>query len=40
MFDEDLVDTIVGGKDLDCGSAEFRVNLGLTCRHGSLLLDL
>ncbi len=40
MFDEDLVDAIVGSKDLDCGLAEFRVHLGLTCSHGSLLLDL
>ena len=40
MFDENLVDAIVGGKDLDCGSAELSVSLGLTRGHGSLLLDL
>jgi hypothetical protein len=27
MFDKNLVDVIIGGKDLDCGSAELRVNL-------------
>jgi hypothetical protein len=37
MFDQHLVHAIIGGKDLDCGSAEFRVNLALTRRHGSLL---
>ena len=40
MFDENLVDAIVGGKDPDCGSAELSVNLGLTRGHGSLFLDL
>jgi len=35
-----LVRAIIGGKDLDCGSAEFSVNLGLTHSHGSLPLDL
>ena len=35
-----LVDTIVDGKNLDCGPAELRVNLVLTGGHGSLLLDL
>jgi len=40
MFDKNLVHAIIGGKDLDCGSAELRVNLGLTRGHGSLLLDL
>jgi hypothetical protein len=40
MFDKNLVHAIVGGKDLDCGSAELSVNLGLTRGHGSLLLDL
>src|SRR6266478_678156 len=40
MFDKNLVDAIIGGKDLDCGSAEVRVNLGLTRGHCSLLLDL
>ena len=50
MFDKHLVHAIIGGKDLDCGSAQFRVNLPrvnlsrvnlrLTRGHGSLLLDL
>ena len=42
MSDENLIDAIVGGKDLDCGSAQLRVNLGLTRGHGfpSLLLGL
>jgi hypothetical protein len=40
MFDKKLVHAIVGGKDLDCGSAELNANLGLTRGHGSLLLDL
>ncbi len=45
MFDKNLVHAIIGGKDLDCGSAQSRVNLssvnlGLTRGHGSLLLDL
>ena len=45
MFDENLVYAIIGGKDLDCGSAQLRVNLlrvnlRLTRGHGSLLLDL
>ena len=40
MFDKNLVHAIIGGKDLDCGSAELRVNLVLTPGHGSLLLDL
>ena len=45
MFDKNLVHALVGGKDLDCGSAELRVklvrvNLVLTFAHGSLLLDL
>jgi hypothetical protein len=39
MFDKDLVYAIVGSKDLDSGSVELSVNLVLTCRHGSLLLD-
>jgi hypothetical protein len=30
MFDKNLVDAIIGGKDLDRGSAELSVNLGLT----------
>ena len=45
MFDKNLVHAIIGGKDLDCGSAQFRVNLlsvhlVLTLGHGLLLLDL
>ena len=42
MFDENLVDAIVGAKDLDCGSPQLRVDLGLTRGHGfpSLLLSL
>jgi len=44
MFDEHLVHALIGGKDLDCGSAELSVNLlpnpGLRRGHGSLLLDL
>ena len=35
MFDKNLVDALIGGKDLDCGSAELSVNLGLTRGHGS-----
>jgi hypothetical protein len=40
MFDKNLVHAIIGGKDLDCSSAELSVNLGLTRGRGSLLLDL
>src|SRR6266571_1746651 len=40
MFDKHLVHALIGGKDLDCGSAELSVNLGLRRGHGSLLLDL
>jgi hypothetical protein len=40
MFDKNLVHAIIGGKHLDCSSAELSVNLGLTRGHGSLLLDL
>src|SRR6266481_7040564 len=40
MFDKNLVHAIIGGKDLDCGSAELRVNLVLTRAHGSLLPDI
>ena len=40
MFDQNLVDAVIGGKDLDCGSAQLSLNLGLTFAHGSLLLDL
>ena len=41
MFDEHLVHALIGGKDLDRGSAELRVNLGLTINgltrsHGGL----
>ena len=41
MFDKHLVHPIIGGKDLDRGSAELSVKLGLTigalaCGHGSL----
>src|SRR5258707_1198010 len=43
MLDENLVDAIIDGKDLDCGAAELRVkfsvNLVLSLGHGSLLLD-
>jgi hypothetical protein len=42
MFDKNLVDAIISGKDLDCGSAQLRVNLlsmnfVLTLDHNSLL---
>src|SRR5438132_4338354 len=45
MFDKNLVHAITGGKDLDCGSAELSVHLGLTIGaltrgHGSLLRNL
>jgi len=40
MFDKNLIQAIVGGKDLDCGSAELSVHLVLTRGHGFLLLDL
>ena len=40
MLDKNLVHAIIGGKDLDSGSAELSVNLVLTRGHGSLLLDL
>ena len=36
MFDKNLVHSIIGGKDPDCGSAELRVNLGWTRGYGSL----
>ena len=41
MFDKHLVHAIIGGKDLDCGSPELSVHLGLmigalTRSHGSL----
>src|SRR5229473_1705558 len=38
MFDKNLVHAIIGGKDLDCGSAELSVNLVLTRGHGSYSL--
>ena len=34
MFDQNLVHAIIGGKDLDRGSAELSVNLVLTRGHG------
>jgi hypothetical protein len=45
MFDKHLVHALIGGKDLDRGSAQLGVNfllvnLLLTRGHGSLLLDL
>jgi len=40
MFDQGLVDTIVDGKNLDCGPAELRENLVLRRGHGSPLLNL
>jgi hypothetical protein len=40
MFDKYLVHAFIGGKDLNRGSAELGVNLGLTRGHRSLLLDL
>jgi hypothetical protein len=39
MLDKNLVDAIVGGKDLDCGPAELSVNLGWTRGQSSLLLE-
>jgi hypothetical protein len=38
-FDQNLVHALIGGKDLDCGSAELRVNLVFMRSHGSPLLD-
>src|SRR5947208_7327909 len=35
MFDENLVDPIIGGKDPDCRSAELSINLLLTRSHGT-----
>ena len=40
VFDKHLVHSIIGGKDLDCGSAELSANPVLTRGHGSVLLDL
>jgi hypothetical protein len=39
MLDQHLVHALVGGKDLDCGSAELSVSFYLTSGHGLLLLD-
>ena len=38
LFDKNLVHAIIGGKDLNCGSPELRLNLALTSVHGSLPL--
>ena len=35
IFDKHLVDAIIGRKDLDCGSADLRLNLVLFGRHGA-----
>jgi hypothetical protein len=40
MFDKHLVHALIGGKDLDCGSAELSLNLVLTRGHGFLLIGL
>jgi hypothetical protein len=50
MFDKHLVHALIGGKDLDCGSAKLSVNprwtsyvwtiYGWTRGHGSLLRPL
>ncbi len=40
MLDKNLVHTIIGGEDPDCGSAELSLNLVLTRGHGSLFPDL
>jgi len=40
MFDKNLVDAIIRGKDLDCDSAELSVNLVWTRGHGSPTPDL
>src|ERR1700686_2059274 len=39
MFDKHLVHALIGGKDLDCGSAELSVSFYLMSGHGLLLLD-
>jgi hypothetical protein len=39
MFNEDLVHPIAGGKDLNCGSAELRLNLLLARGQGLALFD-
>ena len=36
VFDKNLVDAVVGGKDTDCGLAELSVNSMLTRGHSSL----
>jgi hypothetical protein len=38
MFDKKLVHALIGGKDVDGGSAELRMNVVLTRGHGTLLL--
>ena len=40
MLDENLVHAIIGGKDVDGGAGELRVEFGLRCGHGSVLLWL
>jgi hypothetical protein len=40
MFDKQLVHALIGGKDLDCGPAEMRVNILSRRGHGGALLDL
>jgi len=40
MFNKNLVHPIIGGKDLESGSAELSVDLVLRRGHGSLLLEL
>lgn len=37
-FDENLIDAVVGGKDLDCGPAELSLHLVLTRGHGTVFL--
>jgi hypothetical protein len=39
VFDKNLVHSIIGGENLDYGSAEFSVNLVSTRGHGSLHLE-
>jgi len=40
MFDENLVDAVVGVKDLDRGAAELGVKFELTGGHGAVLRNL
>src|ERR1700675_1136244 len=40
MFEKQLVHALIGGKDLDCGTAKLRLNVVSRCGHGSALLDL